>query len=130
MGVNKNFDPALVQRFLDDYQDRGMMKWQGFMLRDHTAKLNKKAKAQAEREQRQHSFKMILEQISKTIYLAQMRNLTLKIELNEINKEHIVPPNIEGKIKGYYENKLMIGPPDQLINLNNIYAIKIKDTDY
>ena len=107
-----------------------MMKWQGFMLSDHTAKLNKKAKAQAEREQRQHSFKMILEQISKTIYLAQMRNLTLKIELNEINKEHIVPPNIEGKIKGYYENKLMIGPPDQLINLNNIYAIKIKDTDY
>ena len=51
MGVNKNFDPALVQRFLDDYQDRGMMKWQGFMLSDHTAKLNKKAKAQAEREQ-------------------------------------------------------------------------------
>ncbi|MEJ1319580.1 hypothetical protein QY890_01075 [Latilactobacillus sakei] len=44
--MNKQeFDPNLVTQFLNQYQDRGMMKWQGFYLSDHTASLN-----QADRE--------------------------------------------------------------------------------
>lgn len=40
--MNKQeFDPDLVTQFLNQYKDRGMMKWQGFYLSDYTASLNK-----------------------------------------------------------------------------------------
>lgn len=72
--TNSNFDPKLVQRFLKEYHDRGMMKWQGFMLSDHTAELNKMERSQTEREQRKHSVEMSVEEISKAIQLAQLKN--------------------------------------------------------
>ncbi|WP_430751214.1 hypothetical protein [Lactiplantibacillus plantarum] len=37
----KEFDLGIVKRFFEhDYHDRGLMKWQGFYLSDHTAALN------------------------------------------------------------------------------------------
>ena len=35
------------------------------------------------------------------IQKALLKNLTVKIEFNEISREHIIPPCIEGKIKGF-----------------------------
>lgn len=41
----KNFDMDVVNNFFEhDYHDRGMVKWQGFYLSDHTAALKKMAK--------------------------------------------------------------------------------------
>ncbi|MCG0724137.1 DNA-directed RNA polymerase subunit beta [Lactiplantibacillus plantarum] len=38
---DKDFDLNIVNRFFrHDYHDRGLMKWQGFYLSDHTAALN------------------------------------------------------------------------------------------
>ena len=38
---NQDFDLDTVKHFFEhDYHDRGMMKWQGFYLSDHTAALN------------------------------------------------------------------------------------------
>ncbi|WP_173005340.1 hypothetical protein AAEX98_02805 [Lactobacillus helveticus] len=37
---NQEFDLGTVKHFFEhDYHDRGMMKWQGFYLSDHTATL-------------------------------------------------------------------------------------------
>lgn len=44
------------------------------MLSDHTAELNKMARSQTEREQRKHSVEMSVEEISKAIQLAQLKN--------------------------------------------------------
>lgn len=38
--MSKDFDDKVLE-FFKKYQDRGMMKWQGMMLSDHTAALNK-----------------------------------------------------------------------------------------
>ncbi|MBA1392647.1 hypothetical protein EQ500_01950 [Lactobacillus sp. XV13L] len=50
----RNFDPNLVQQFLNEYHDRGMLKWQGFYLSDHTAKLNQCEKQSAAKLQHKH----------------------------------------------------------------------------
>lgn len=51
---NYDYDPSLVQRFLSEYQDRSMLKWQGFYLSDHTAKLNQDQEQVKARQQHQH----------------------------------------------------------------------------
>lgn len=51
---NYDYDPSLVQRFLSEYQDRGMLKWQGFYLSNHTAKLNQDQEQAKARLQHQH----------------------------------------------------------------------------
>lgn len=125
MNKNDNFDPDLVKQFLNEYQDRGMLKWQGFYLSDQTAKLREVEKQQYETEHRERSREMSSAAINHVIQKALLKNLTVKIELNEISREHIIPPCIEGKINGFYKNKLVIGQHDQLVDIENIYAISI-----
>lgn len=125
MNENYKFDTNVVQQFLKEYQDRGMLKWQGFYLSDQTSKLNKSARKQYETEHRHHSSEMTSESINYIIKKALLKNLPVKVELNEISKDHIIPPIIEGKIKGFYQNQLVIGNNDQMIDIFNIYAIKI-----
>lgn len=44
MSKKDNFDSDLVKQFLNEYQDRGILKWQGFYLSDQTAKLREAEK--------------------------------------------------------------------------------------
>ena len=125
MNENYKFDSKIVQQFLSEYQDRGMLKWQGFYLSDQTSKLNKAARQQYETTHRQHSPEMDSETINHIIQKALLKNLPLKVELNEISQDHIIPPSIEGRIQGFYQNQLVIENNDQLIDISNIYAINI-----
>ncbi|MBA1394127.1 hypothetical protein EQ500_09685 [Lactobacillus sp. XV13L] len=57
--MNKdNFDPRLVQSFLTEYQDQGMLKWQGFYLSDHTSKLDRLKAQDIAIRKRKHSTEM------------------------------------------------------------------------
>lgn len=125
MNENYKFDSKIVQQFLKEYQDRGMLKWQGFYLSDQTSKLNKAARQQYETNHRQHSPEMTSEAINHVIQKSLLKNLPVKIELNEISQDHIIPPSIKGRIQGFYQNKLVIENNDQLIDISNIYAINI-----
>ena len=42
MTEDYKFDSKVVQQFSNEYQDRGMLKWQVFYLSDQTSKLNKR----------------------------------------------------------------------------------------
>lgn len=99
MTEDYKFDSKVVQQFSNEYQDRGMLKWQVFYLSDQTSKLNKSARQQYETEHRQHSKEMTREAINQIIKNALLKNLPVKVELNEISQDHIIPPSIEGKIK-------------------------------
>ncbi|ANK60706.1 hypothetical protein [Loigolactobacillus backii] len=49
MRVNYQFSDKVVQHFFDfDYHDRGMLKWGGFFLSDHTKALKRLALAERE----------------------------------------------------------------------------------
>ena len=55
---NQEFDLATVKHFFEhDYHDRGMMKWQGFYLSDHTAALNQQNQQLNEIYENQSSIK-------------------------------------------------------------------------
>lgn len=125
MNENYKFDSKIVQQFLNEYQDRGMLKWQGFYLSDQTSKLNKAARQQYETNHRKHSPEMTSEAINHIIQKALLKNLPVRVELNEISQDHIIPPSIEGRIQGFYQNQLVIENNDQLIDISNIYAINI-----
>ncbi|MFC0290591.1 hypothetical protein [Bombilactobacillus bombi] len=122
--TNSEFDSRLVQKFLTEYQDRGMLKWQGFYLSDHTSKLNQLHKHDHEVRQRQHSKQMTAKEIAKVIDEAVTKNLEVIIEPAIIDKDLLVTQFIQGKISGYYQDNLAIG--NHLIKLNEIYAVKIK----
>ena len=125
MTEDYKFDSKVVQQFPNEYQNHGMLKWQVFYLSDQTSKLNKSARQQYETEHRQHSKEMTREAINHIIKNALLKNLPVKVKLNEIFQDHIIPPSIEGKIKGFYQNRLVIENTDQLIDISNIYAISI-----
>lgn len=121
--TNSEFDSRLVQKFLTEYQDRGMLKWQGFYLSDHTSKLNQLHKHDHEVRQRQHSEQMTANEITKITNEAVTKNLKVIIEPAILDKDLFVTPFIQGKIAGYYQDNLVIGK--HLMKLNEIYAIKI-----
>lgn len=122
---NYDYDPSLVQRFLSEYQDRGMLKWQGFYLSDHTAKLNQGQEQAKARQQHQHlaSAQMSETQITQIINQAVIKHLTVKVEPAIVNSDLIANHCIQGKIMGCFQDYIII--EKQLIKISDIYSIKI-----
>ncbi|MCS8581661.1 hypothetical protein [Latilactobacillus curvatus] len=122
--MNKQeFDPNLVTQFLNQYQDRGMMKWQGFYLSDHTASLNKVDREDEIKLNRRHSEQMALNEIESCLSQALEKSQVVRVERSLQDQNSYVAPFIEGKIEGYYQDKLMIG--GEFIAINEIYAISL-----
>ncbi|WP_235804319.1 hypothetical protein [Latilactobacillus graminis] len=123
MSRKYEFDPNVVTQFLNQYQDRGMMKCQGFYLSDHTASLQKVNRNDQLKLNRAHSEKMEAEDIEQVINDAVVKKLPVRIERNVQDKDGYLAPFIEGQIEGYYLDKLVIG--EAFISIDEIYAIKI-----
>ena len=122
-----NFDPNLVTQFLNQYRDRGMMKWQGFYLSDHTASLNKIDQQDAKRLNREHSEQMSVEEVQSVINKAITKHLSVKVELDIQDKDGYIVPFVEGKVEGYYQDKLIIN--SDFIAIDTIYAINLKESN-
>ncbi len=123
--TNNKFDAQLVQQFLSEYQDRGMLKWQGFYLSDHTSKLKQMAQQQKTQEQQQHLPQMTTAAIVQVIQQAYQKNLPVQIDLAQRDVEGYISAPICGQIRGYYADQLVVGSQNYLINLQDIYAIQI-----
>lgn len=120
MNKNYKFNPKIVQPFLNEYQDLIMLKWKRFYLNDQNYKLNEETRQQYKTKHRKDYPQMTNNAINNIIKKALLKNLSVKVELNEISQDHIIPPSIEGKIKDFYQNRLVT---NQLIDISNIYAI-------
>ena len=126
--MNSDFDPDLVDSFFREYKDRGMVKWQGYYLSDHTAKLGKKKKKESEIFNRQHLDQMDENQIVSTVNKAISKQNKVEIELNYLSKNGYIPKKVCGYILGTYNNKLLIDK--FLISLDEIYRITIVTTQF
>lgn len=118
------YDPDLVTRFLHEYHDRGMMKWNGFYLSDHTSKFKKMAKSDQLNRERKHSEQMSDSDIVAIINEAIVKKLVVIVELNIRNLNDEIPAFITGQIDGFMENKIFVGQKG--IAIEEIYSIKIK----
>lgn len=119
---NQEYDPKLVEQFFREYHDRGMMKWQGFYLSDHTVALAKSEKKILEKNSRKRPPAMSDIEISKIINMAIKKNRDVVIELKELNENMILPEAIQGKILGYQNDKLMVD--NQYVDIRNIHSVQ------
>ena len=116
--MKNNFNDT-VNNFFKNYQDRGMKKWQGFMLSDHIAALNK----DKEEEAKLYSEKDTMSEadISQVLLQAFANNKVVVVQLKEKTLDKKIQPDIVGLVKGYDHEKIIIGDNKiELSNINNI----------
>lgn len=119
--MKNNFDDV-VNNFFKNYQDRGMKKWQGFMLSDHIATINR----DKEEKTRVYSEKdaMSETEISQVLLRAFANNKVVSVQLKEKTLDKKIQPDVVGLVKGYDGDKIVIG--DTEIELGNINHIEIR----
>ena len=78
--MSEEFDKRLDD-FFRTYQDRGMKKWQGFMLSDFTSKVGKIDKERAQVYEKKKT--MSLESISEILMIAYANHRSVSIQRSE-----------------------------------------------
>ena len=119
--MKDNFNDT-VNNFFKNYQDRGMKKWQGFMLSDHIAALNKDKENNAKVYSEKNSMSEV--KISQVLLQAFANNKIVSVQLKEKTLDKKIQPDIVGLVKGYEGDRIIIG--DTEVELSNINNIQIK----
>jgi len=123
-----DFDPKLVDRFFaHDYHDRGVMKWQGYYLSDHTSALNQEAKNKNLRIKQKTPAKMSTADITEAINYALIKSLPVTIYLNIRDSDSQFFRPITGKILGYEGSSLFLGD-DAFVELEQIRALIVNNS--
>lgn len=89
--------------FRNYYHDRGMLKWQGFFLSDHTSALKKEA-AQPVPDSRPE---MNQSEIGSVLSSAWESCAKVSVQLNQVNGNG-VPAELHGYVKGYKDDKICL----------------------
>ncbi|WP_099974566.1 hypothetical protein [Lactobacillus terrae] len=113
-----------LNKFFSQYQDRGMKKWQGYHLSDHTASLKKESKVRnksvIELEQ------MSLEDITQILSESYVNNKIVSLQTNFINNDLHLVEEFQGKIKGYFENSVFLDSTEiQISMIRNVRLIEV-----
>ncbi|AUJ32185.1 MAG: hypothetical protein ABF483_05115 [Liquorilactobacillus nagelii] len=128
--MNKNFKPKnllgqIKEKEAEDffknyYQDRGMLKWQGFFLSDHTAALSKKERLKKSSCRPQQTLTSIMELL---MHSWQSRK-DIVIQLNQIDTDQEIT-EFQGVIQGFDEKQvyLKINQRFQAIDISEIRNI-------
>lgn len=102
--ISKEEAEARAARFFrNDYHDRGMLKWQGFFLSDHTSAIKKEV-AQNIPELRPE---MNQSEIGRILNDSWESCTKVSIQLNQVNG-NAVPVEIHGYVKGYQDDKICL----------------------
>lgn len=95
---------VMARRFFTyDYRDRGMLKWQGYFLSDHTSALRREQQKHPEVEQPQLSE----EEIGRRLTRAWNRKTTIHLQLNVLDTNQTVL-GFTGVVAGYDEAMVVV----------------------
>ena len=119
--MKNNFNDT-VNNFFKNYQDRGMKKWQGFMLSDHIATLNRDKEEKARVYFEKDTMSEV--EISQVLLHAFANHKAVLVQLKEKTLDKKVQPDITGIVKGYEDDKIVIS--ENKIELSNINNIQIR----
>ncbi len=107
------------EHFFDNYHDRGMKKWAGFYLSEHTAIMEKLKLTEIQTiPQKEPQSPEIISQLIETAIL---KDLPISIQKEEVDQEGHYKPDIAGKICGY--DSLGIYVHNEKIEYENIRHI-------
>ena len=116
--MKNNFND-IVNNFFKNYQDRGMKKWQGFMLSDHIAAINRDKEEKAKVYSEKDAMSEI--EIGQVLLQAYANNKVVSVQLKEKTLDKKIQPDIVGLVKGYNKDKIVIGDTElELTEINNI----------
>jgi hypothetical protein len=122
MLMSSEFDEE-VTNFFKYYQDRGMKKWAGYFLSDHTMKMNHKQAAEAEADSRKLEAAMPLTEIGSILLTAFADHYPVRLQLKEIEADGQLPAEITGLVVGWHEQSVMIN--DHAVPLEQINHVKL-----
>ncbi|WP_439442677.1 hypothetical protein ACSMFR_08270 [Listeria aquatica] len=104
------------------YIDRGMMKWSGFYLSDHTAQMEE------ESQKRKQIFvaknEMSLEQIGEVLEEAFSKGSVVSLQMAELNEEHVYEADLTGKVISFLENRIYVQEKMGAIQIVSIEKIR------
>lgn len=107
------------EHFFDNYHDRGMKKWAGFFLSEHTATME----SLTAKEKKPNYAKPMMEinEITLSLHEAITKGKQISVQLLETNLEGFYPDDIIGKVQGYDNQGVYIsGVPIKLENIRNV----------
>ena len=111
-----------VEQFFKNYQDRGMKKWAGFFLSDHTLKINKDKAKRAMVYQKKPS--MNEDEISQLLFKAFSDHYYVQVQLKELDDDGKLKADICGFVEGYQEQLIIIS--GQKVAIDDINNVTIK----
>lgn len=116
MLMSSEFDKK-VDDFFKNYQDRGMKKWAGFYLSDHTAKINQDNK----RRNTIYVKKKPMDQIDIRAILMRSfgEHRKVSVQLKELSIDNDLQADIVGFVEGYREDTAIISGNLVLIDYIN-----------
>lgn len=106
-----------------EYEDRGILKWQGFFLSDHTEKIEKEINQNRYRNVAREQ--MTSEEISEVINAAMLKSKSVRIQKEERDPEGYYPDDVVGIIAGFDELGLYIG--EEKVNYDEIRHISMTE---
>lgn len=86
------------------YKDRGLLKWLGMMLSDHSEAL-KKEKTNSRLIEPKQKERMNMYEVGELLYKAYVNDLPIRIQANVLNNGKYYQ-DLECKITGYIEDKI------------------------
>lgn len=109
-----------AQFFKHDYHDRGMLKWAGYFLSDHTSALKQNKKD--ERPEKLQT-KQPVDEVSRLLADAWQHHRPVHLQLNQLQESKIVE-SITGLVVGFYDNVIGIQISDEKINQIELAEIR------
>lgn len=121
MGIQNDDIYTLAKRFFEqDYHDRGMVKWQGYYLSDHTEDVARYSSEALRRSKQQLYENQSPKQISELLKQAYDDQSDVTIQLSVTNESGLTSELITGKIKGYTnQHTVFINHTELLIDAIN-----------
>lgn len=113
-----DFDQT-VNDFFKNYHDRGMKKWAGFFLSDHTLKINRDQKQRSKVWHEKAS--QTEEEISSLLFRAFSQHYQVLIQLKEIDDNGDFKPDIHGFVEGYVGQQIIVSKQKiMLADINHV----------
>ncbi|WP_419153705.1 hypothetical protein [Weissella viridescens] len=96
------------QFFKNDYVDRGMVKWQGFYLSDHTEQVSQAAISEQNVREQKRMPDMTQEAVSQVLFEAYQQLQLVRYQLKGKSDLGLYSPVVTGRVTGYVADAIYI----------------------
>ncbi|MCO0831506.1 hypothetical protein NFX39_00150 [Fructobacillus sp. W13] len=109
--------------FEHDYRERGKVKWNGFFLSDHTAKLKEKARLAERQEQASWLPALPLDEMMARVKEAQEIIQPIRLQENQLDKDGQIPLVKEGVVSDFHREGFYLG--EEKLNWESIRFVEV-----